>query len=47
MSAFLFVFVGGADLTSTSYVYSRLVGDRSGRVVAGATVDAAVGDLCM
>lgn len=32
-------------MTSTSYVYSRLVGDRSRRVVTGTAVDAAVGDL--
>ena len=36
---------GGADLTSTSYVYSSLVGDRPGRVVAGAAVHPAVADL--
>lgn len=38
---------GGVDLTSTSYVYSSLVGDRSGRVVAGAAVDAPIADLCV
>lgn len=36
---------GGADLTSTSYVYSSLVGDRARRVVTCAPVDAAVADL--
>lgn len=39
------MFVRGADLTSTSYVYSSLVQDDSGRVVGGAAVDAAVPDL--
>lgn len=38
---------GGADLTSTSYVYSSLVGDRAGRVVAGAAIDAPIGNLCV
>lgn len=33
------------ELTSTSYVYSSLVGDYAGRIVAGAPVDAAVVDL--
>lgn len=36
---------GGVDLTSTSYVYSSLVGDRPCRVVAGAAIDPAVTDL--
>lgn len=39
------VFVRGADLTSTSYVYSSLVQDDSGRVVGGAAVDTPVPDL--
>ena len=33
---------GGAGLTSTSYVYSRLVGNCPGRIVAGAAVDPSV-----
>lgn len=37
--------VGEAELTSTSYVYSSLVGDYAGRIVAGAAVDATVVDL--
>lgn len=37
--------VGRADLTSTSYVYSRLVGDCSSRIVADAAVDSSVWDL--
>ena len=36
---------GRAELTSTSYVYSSLVGDYAGRIVAGAAVDATVVDL--
>lgn len=39
------MFVRGADLTSTSYVYSSLVQDDSGRVVGSAAVDTPVPDL--
>lgn len=41
----LCVFFRGADLTSTSYVYSSLVRDDAGRVVGGAAVHAPVADL--
>lgn len=39
------MFFWGADLTSTSYVYSSLVQDDSGRVVGSAAVDAPIPDL--
>lgn len=41
----LFVVFGGADLTSTSYVYSSLVQDDSSRVVGSTTIDPAISDL--
>lgn len=41
----LCVFVRGADLTSTSYVYSSLVQDDSSRIVGSAAVDTPIPDL--